>query len=360
MPTNKNALLRYQILDRCFSDFHRKYEIDDLVEKVNEALYDLYGTEVSVRQIRDDIKYMRDRVTYDAPIKAYQYDGKKCYYRYEDKDFSIFNNELSAEEVTKLRSTIDMLARFRDGSKNAWLEEVISNLEYRFGVKGSGENIVSFEQNEQLKGLEFLDALIDAAIHHQPINLQYKTYSGREIDVVVHPYHVKQYNNRWFLFGLEQSPYGDRISNRALDRIVKFSISNEAFIPNTSIDFTKYFDDVVGVTIPDKQIQKETILLKFDADRFPYVVSKPIHHSQTVFNKEECIIQIQVRPNNELYSRIFSFFPQVEVLQPTWLREDFQKKIAENLKKYSSVQKDCIDKPDLCSVNSDNDDKMDV
>ena len=185
MPTNKNALLRYQILDRCFSDFHRKYEIDDLVEKVNEALYDLYGTEVSVRQIRDDIKYMRDRVTYDAPIKAYQYDGKKCYYRYEDKDFSIFNNELSAEEVTKLRSTIDMLARFRDGSKNAWLEEVISNLEYRFGVKGSGENIVSFEQNEQLKGLEFLDALIDAAIHHQPINLQYKTYSGREIENVV-------------------------------------------------------------------------------------------------------------------------------------------------------------------------------
>ena len=98
-------------------------------------------------------------------------------------------------------------------------------------------------------------------------------------------------------------------------------------------------------------IQKETILLKFDADRFPYVVSKPIHHSQTVFNQEECIIQIQVRPNNELYSRIFSFFPQVEVLQPTWLREDFQKKIAENLKKYSSVQKDCTDNTELCSEN---------
>ena len=53
MPTNKNALLRYQILDRCFSDFTRKYEIDDLVDKVNDALYDLYGTEVSIRQIRD-------------------------------------------------------------------------------------------------------------------------------------------------------------------------------------------------------------------------------------------------------------------------------------------------------------------
>ena len=75
MPTNKNAQLRYQILDRCFSDFSRKYEIQDLVDKVNDALYDLYGTEVSLRQIREDMKYMRDRVTYNAPIKAYQYDG---------------------------------------------------------------------------------------------------------------------------------------------------------------------------------------------------------------------------------------------------------------------------------------------
>jgi hypothetical protein len=47
MPINKNALLRYQILDRCFSDRHRKYEIDDLVDKVNEALLDLYGKQLA-------------------------------------------------------------------------------------------------------------------------------------------------------------------------------------------------------------------------------------------------------------------------------------------------------------------------
>lgn len=75
MPTNKNALLRYQVLDRYFSDFTRKYEIQDLIDKVNEALYDLYGKGVGLRQIRDDIKYMRDRVAYNAPIKAYNYDG---------------------------------------------------------------------------------------------------------------------------------------------------------------------------------------------------------------------------------------------------------------------------------------------
>lgn len=49
MPINKNALLRYQILDRCFSDRHHRYEIEDLVDKVNEALLDMYGKTVSLR-----------------------------------------------------------------------------------------------------------------------------------------------------------------------------------------------------------------------------------------------------------------------------------------------------------------------
>ena len=71
MSTNKNAQLRYQILNRCFSNFRQRYTIDDLVEEVNEKLYDLNGTEVSLRQIREDIKFMRDSVGYNAPVEAY-------------------------------------------------------------------------------------------------------------------------------------------------------------------------------------------------------------------------------------------------------------------------------------------------
>lgn len=342
MPTNKNALLRYQILDRCFSNRYRKYTIEDLVDAVNEALYDMYGSEVSMRQIRDDIKYMRDRVSYNAPIEAVPFEGKRCYYRYSDPNYTIFSNELTTEEVTKLCSTINMLGRYRGGA-NRWLEEVISNLELRFGIKTNREHVVAFEQNEQLRGLEFLSELIDSAINHQPLNLLYRTYNGKETNIVIHPYHVKQYNNRWFLFGLEQTPIGDRIANRALDRIVKFSKANVPFVPNTSIDFTTRFDDVVGVTIPDDDVQKETVVLKFEPDRFPYVVSKPIHHSQKVLSEEDCTLQIEVRPNKELESVIFSYFPHVEVLEPATLREQFKEKISKNLKKYLSVQKDRTD-----------------
>ena len=96
MPTNKNAQLRYQILDRCFSDYHHKYTIDDLIKKVNEALFDLCGTQISIRQIREDIKYMRDRVTYNAPIEAYPFGPDIFYFQqrtiYRRSSLSSFRN----------------------------------------------------------------------------------------------------------------------------------------------------------------------------------------------------------------------------------------------------------------------------
>lgn len=339
MPTNKNAQLRYQILDRCFSDFKRKYTIEDLIDKVNESLYDLTGKEVKLRQIREDIKYMRDRVTYDAPIKAYPMaSGKQCYYRYEDPNFTIYNNDMSIEEVNNLRSTIQMLGRYRGTPANAWLEEVISNLEYRFGVKANAENFISFEQNDKLQGLEHLSSIIDATVNHQPIELHYCSFKGHEFKTVCHPYYVKQYNNRWFLFGWNDKFHS--LDNYALDRIISFKKVDTPFIKNNQINFDTYFQDIIGVTIPKEDTSTETIVLRFSKERLPYVVSKPIHHSQTV-NMEDRTITIKVKPNNELYQMIFSFVPDIEVLSPKPLRQKIMKKIEENLNKYLSVQNGC-------------------
>lgn len=341
MATNKNAQLRYQVLDKCFSDFKHKYTIDDLVEQVNDKLEDLYDITVSVRQIRDDIKYMRDRVSYNAPIVAYPYSGKKCYYRYSDSDFSIFNNELSVEDVNNLRSTIEMLKRYRGLPSNEWLEEVISNLEYRFGVKPDTENLISFGQNDQLKGLEHLSALIDAVINHITLSVHYKSYKDVEFTHSINPYYIKQYNNRWFLFGLGNET--NEIENMPLDRIVDFSKSDEPFKKNESIDFNRYFDDVIGVTIPKEDIKVETIKLQFSKNRLPYVLSKPLHHTQVLLSKESSTIQITVRPTRELNQLIFSYIPDVEVLSPEWYRVSIADNIKENLEKYYPVKIHCTD-----------------
>jgi predicted DNA-binding transcriptional regulator YafY len=302
---------------------------------------DINGNGISLRQIRDDIKYMRDRVFFDAPIVAYPLVGKKCFYRYSDPDFSIYKNELSVEDLSKLRSTIEMLGRYRGLPANAWLEEVISNLEYRFGVKANSENLISFDQNNNLKGLEFLSSVIEYTIDHQPVVLIYKTYEGKEYTPTLHPYYVKQYNNRWFIFGWNEEE--QKLSNYALDRIVDIKPSNIEFKKNETINFEQYFSDIVGVSYPSAHVKKETIILRFSPKRFPYVVSKPIHQSQKIRENSTYEIEIEVKPNKELCQQIFSFIPDVEVVSPQWFRDDIKRKIEENLKKYSAMQNDCTD-----------------
>lgn len=130
------------------------------------------------------------------------------------------------------------------------------------------------------------------------------------------------------------------LSIYAFDRILSLKNANIKFRKNTNINFKAYFKDIIGVTKLNDGKQKETIQLRFEANRFPYVLSKPLHSSQKVVNEKEHIISITVKPNNELNQLIFSFIPDAEVLSPTWYREEIKGKIEENFKKYLAVQKD--------------------
>lgn len=335
MPTNKNAQLRYQILDRCFSDLHHKYTIEDLLRLVNEKLFAINGSSVSLRQIRDDIRYMKDPDALNAPIEAVPISGRKSYYRYADPHFSIFNNALSVEEMVALQSVISAMNRFRGILGNAWLEDVISNLECRFGIKPNTEGVVSFEQNERLKGIDLLGRLIDAALHHQPLEVTYQPFFGGESCSVVHPYHLKQFNQRWFLIGLQQTSCGSQLTNQALDRMVKVVPSDVPFVPNETINFATYFRDVVGVTIPEDHPQPEEVILRFDEARFPYVVNKPIHASQSLYASLPNVIRLFLRPNKELEARILSYGPQVEVIAPSWFRAQISQKLAAAVRQYA-------------------------
>lgn len=114
--------------------------------------------------------------------------------------------------------------------------------------------------------------------------------------------------------------------NVALDRIRDIQPSSAKYQP-TDIDFSEYFDDVIGVTIP-QDCQPEHVLLRFAPNRLPYVLSKPLHPSQKTKDKANGIIEITVKPNRELMALMLEFGDDVEVLQPKMLREQIAEKIA--------------------------------
>lgn len=336
MPDNRKALLRYRVLDKCLNDTCRKYYIEHLVAKCNEALKDMGLKPVSKRQIQADIAFMKSTDGWSAPIVSVQ-DRKRKYIKYS-YEFSIMETPITDMELEQLETLITSLSRFQTIPMYEWVEGLLTNLRYRFGLKNREDNFIGFEQNRDLKGLRYLADLINYIIKKQPIRICYHPFGKDPLYWTIHPYYLKQHNNRWFLLGYNNE-YED-MSIAALDRIENVEFADIPFVRNNRFDFDAYFRNVIGVTL-EESMNVEHVRMKFSPNRLPYVLSKPIHHSQELENEKEGILTIDVIPNKELLSELIWFGQDVEVLSPSFLRQAIQKKIAEMYQIYFGVKNDC-------------------
>ncbi len=316
MAANKNPMIRYQVLDRCLRNRYKRYYIEDLVAACNEALleYSEKYEPVKKRQIYKDLNFMEEKWGNINRIP----DGRRKYFQWEDSEFSISKLPLNDEEIDKLKETILMLNRFKGMPQFEWMEEILSKLEDRFSLKGQSKSVIGFEQNLDYTATRHLSGLFNAIINKQPLRIAYQKFDGNYREWDLHPYYIKQYNNRWFLLGLNDER--KIITNVPLDRITNIQNISIPYI-ESDINFEEYFEDVIGVTIINAPI--ETIVLKFAPERYPYVVSKPLHGTSKFPDPANHIVEIKVIPNKELEALILSFGNQVEVISPSWFREKF-------------------------------------
>ena len=326
-------MIRYQALDRCFSNRYKRYYIEDLVEECNKAIYEFTGSleGVKKRTIFSDISYMESPQGWNAPIKRV-YEGKRCYYVYEEVNFSINKKDLSEAELETIDEALVMLNRFKGVEGFDWVDEFVTNFEDKLGRKKNEVPVIGYQKNPFLKGIENLSVIYNYIVNRQVLKITYEHFVKGKMVHVVHPYYLKEYNNRWFLFGITEQKR-DFLISLPLDRMVDIEPMHIEYIPNKNFNFEEYFEDVVGVSVPMSGTP-DKVVLKFEKSRFPYVVTKPLHPSQRIIDKDECMVQIEVHQNSELNSLIFSFGDQVEVLAPDSLRNQFKAKINKLSEKY--------------------------
>lgn len=327
MSVNKNALIRYKILDTCFSNPYKKYFIDDLIFEINKRLLEITPDSKGIqkRQVFEDIKYMESAEGWSAEIKRIQY-GKKKYYRYNNPNFSINSQLLNVTELEHLHSAINIITRFKGMPQFEWINEFAPKLEQAFIITPNAPPIISFDSNEYLKGVEFLSDLFHAVLHKRPLSIKYLSYKSTIPKIfILHPYYLKQYNNRWFLFG--QNEELQRLTVIALDRIIQVEDFAIPYHENIDYDFNDYFDDIIGVTRPDEGLV-EKIILEFNESTLPYVLSKPLHGSQkTVKAEERILISIEVMCNFELESLLLSFGDRVKIMSPQHLQDKINQRL---------------------------------
>lgn len=331
MATNKHATIRYHALDRCFGNHGRKFFMEDLIDACNEAIYEFSGIEDGVkrRQVFDDITFMESEQGWSIPLERIK-DGRKVYYRYSDKSFSIGNKGINPSEAEQLKETLSILSRFKGIPQFEWIEEIQIRLEDSFKLKGNAISIVGFEQNPYLKGLNQFTELFNAIQNKQALIIEYQSFKQKKPSSIgFHPWYLKQYNNRWFLFGFNDD--FKALSNLAIDRIISIANSRENYIQNKDIDFDEFFEDVVGVS-QNPALSSEKLLIKIAPEVWPYIESKPLHGSQKIKNKTDSYteIELDVQINHELMALLFSYMDAVEIIEPAALREKF-KTISESI-----------------------------
>jgi len=336
MGTNKHAQIRYHALDRCFNNFGRKFFIGDLIEACNEAIYDFTGKHEGVkkRQVYDDIKFMESIHGWSIELDRIK-DGKNVYHRYSDKNFTINKSPLNQVEISQIKEVLLTLSRFRGLPQFEWIEEITSRLQnLSKGGFQDVDNVIDFEQNQFLKGLNFISPLFNAIYNKRVLKIVYAPFKvKKEITYIFHPYYLKQFNLRWFVFGFTGS--ATQITNLALDRILSVVETPENYIDNKDINFNEYFDDIIGVSIP-MNAKVEKIVLSVSVDLLPYLETKPIHGSQknAKVTPEGMTIELNLIINYELVAKLFSFGDGIKVLEPQHLAKTMAEKALAILNKY--------------------------
>lgn len=318
MPKTKVYDDRKKVLNEMFRT--KKFTMEELIDRVSDRI----GDSISKKTIQNDIRAMREEAeSKDGSIVCEN--GK---YFYEPKNFNIYDVKVSDDIIDRIKLASSILKQIPGLDIHEDLKELFDKLDMKVKEEFAEETeVIQFDTRPSYTGIKYLTDILEAIKGKRVISFDYQGFSDDKSQrIMMHPYLLKEYNNRWSLIGMtEESRTANKItiSRYGLERIMN-RIKPEANIKyhyDDSFNPDTYLKNIFGVSLPDNPTI-EVIHLKFSAARSKYVETNPFHFSQELLkeSKTHKIFTYQLIPNKELDSLILSFGSDVEVLKPISLR----------------------------------------
>ena len=344
MAVTTKQIARYRIIDECLQNHyhlpstsdnpgHRGiWSFQDLSDAITEKL-DL-DKPVSERTLKEDIKRMREDpdLAYYAPIENVRGLG----YKYADRDYKLTEQPLKPADIEALNDVLGLLKQFKGFKYFADAEGLIHNIE---------ENIirsefidVEFDVLPDYRGLEYIEPIKKAIKEKKVLKMTYRAFTDNaEVPRHIHPYMLKEYNNRWFVYAFtEEYKDTDRPEGvYGLERIVQLVGADKKYVKPNIKRIKDYFKDIIGVTnYEDKDV--EDILIRMKKHRALYLRTKPVHHSQKVVKEslEYDWFSFKLKPNPELRALILGYGKDAFVEKPASLAMEIKQVLQEAAGQY--------------------------
>ena len=332
MPATNIPRDRLNVIDKVLS-LGRKFTFDELLDRVNDKLESDLMKVISARTLRDDLKTLKN--DYDN-VPLFKATKSEPYYYYT-RNFTIKEAILSEEDVSYLKQAATILKKVAGLGFGVEVDEIIKKLENRAHTNiPERSNYIQFENQIITNGLNWLDDIFNAIKEKLVIRIYYQPFHyDNPVEYSFHPYLLKQYRNRWFVFGRNEEENFIKIC--PLDRIKSVKNSTRNFIENDLFEPETYFNNLVGVS-PKKDSKIETIIIKVEKSQLPYILSKPIHINQEVVKKYkngDAKIKLNLFVNYELVSQLLGYGSSIEVLMPQFLRDEINNTILKLKNKYT-------------------------
>lgn len=347
MPTNKNAMSRYAIIDALLANRYRAFSIQEIADKVNAQLAELGQNPVSKRCVEKDISYLENESPFCVELEEFWVDAldkndrpyrKRCI-RYSDPTYSIFKPKLTDDEKAILASALYTLGSF-DGLENfGWLNDLKSRLQLI-----DQEPIISLSKN-LIENTSLIAQLFTAIRNKIAVGLAYHKSSNEQSgQTTLSPYLLKEYNRRWYLIG--GAADSGRILTFALDQIDALTLLPAQIYKPCDVDLNERFDDIIGITFVDEAPLLKIRFWVSDTSK-GYVATKPLHASQISLGEAQsaalrlknpdlrggAFFSIECRQNYELIRELCSFGGELKVLSP----EPIVAAVVERIKRLSAT-----------------------
>ena len=348
---DKNQYERYKQIDRILRSTPDGLPLDMLLERLNGSLS--YENQIKRRQLQYDLEALKD--LYGAPI-----DNKKGARRikYEDASYSIVTHEMKEA----LRNMSEQIETIQANPRLLWLQNLILMLQDTYFTNEMAMEAIDFGDNLEYENSSRVHEFFSYILNKQVLELNYNAGFGKPQKKIIHPYFVRQYNNRWFLFGYceqaakEKKP-ASGILNLPLDRIVSVktvpTIYREVSVQDVKDFKEDYFGDIVGVTRLDSEGPIH-LVLEFDFNTgdpkqnnaarrdYYYLRTKPFYPYINFPSEKEiektgrAEVSMDIIPNKELEGILLRYADAAKIMGD----EPFRNKMLDRIRNIVKKQED--------------------
>lgn len=177
-------------------------------------------------------------------------------------------------------------------------------------------------------GQMHLTTIIEAMRDSSILEMTYQSFWRKAPSTFeVYPYCIKVFKQRWYVIG--NNPSKNQIFIYALDRIKNIQICDKKFQLPKDFDGETHFADCFGIVADDGH-EAEDVLIKVYKKQNNYIRALPLHHSQQEVENtpEYTIFSYLIKPTYDFRQELLSHGAKVEVLSPTWFRNEISEIIS--------------------------------